>query len=93
MLNYLIYIEEYLNYAYRKKKSYLRYDIILLFLQKKWLFGTFVGSGMVSMDNKEKDSPQFSLSISMSDGKDGWFFIICKLYLFAYDRDIEFKQF
>ena len=59
----------------------------------KWLFGTFVGSRMVSMDNKEKDSPQFSLSISMSDGKDRWFFIICKFHLFAYNRDIEFKQF
>ena len=45
------------------------------------------------MDNKEKDSPQFPLSISMSDGKDRWFFIICKFHLFAYNRDIEYKQF
>lgn len=48
---------------------------------------------MVSMDNKEKDSPQLSISISMSDGKDEWFFIICKFYLLAYNIGIEFKQF
>ena len=45
------------------------------------------------MDNKEKDSPQFSLSISMSDGKDRWFFIICKFHLFAYNRDIELNDY
>ena len=46
---------------------------------------------MVSMDNKEKDSTQFPLSFSMSDGKNEWFFIICKFCLLVYNGNIEIK--